>query len=126
MKNIVVSVPNTLLSGGICMYLEREKDFFIMREDKLDQLTNTCLAAEAEVLLAEVRHYPPYSVEDWFKRAKGVKALLPHCKIAFIVDENSNPQTAEEVKEAKIHGLIDAFFHTTVSGEYLTAVVSSL
>lgn len=126
MKNIVVSIPNTLLSGGLCLYLKKEPDFRIFREDRLEQLADTCVAVGADVLLAEVRHHSPYTVGDWLKRSEEVKKKLPRCRIAFVVDENSSPEVAEEVKQVKGKGLIDAFFYGTVSGEYLAAVVGSL
>lgn len=126
MKNIVVSIPNTLLSGGLCLYLKNEPGFRVLREDRPEQIADTCIAADADVLLAEVRRYSPYAVEDWLTRAKQVKKQLPSCRIAFVVDENSNPEVAEEVKRVKGEGLIDAFFYGTVSGEYVAAVVGSL
>ncbi len=126
MKSIVVSIPNTLLSGGLCLYLEKEPGFRVFREDRLQQLADTCVAAGADVLLAEVRHHSPYTVKEWLKRSEDVKEKQPPCKIAFVVDENSSPEVAEEVRQAKGKGLIDAFFYGTVSGEYLAAVVGSL
>ena len=126
MKNIVVSIPNNLLSGGLCLYLKRESSFCIFQEDRLAQLTDTCVAAGANVLLAEVRHYSPYTVGDWLKRSAQIKERLPQCRVAFVVDENSSPEVAQEVKQAKRKGLIDAFFYGTVSGEYVTAVLGSL
>jgi hypothetical protein len=126
LKNIIVSIPNTLLSGGLSMYLKKECEFHILQEDRLEQLMGTCMAVNADVLLAEVRHYPPHTVADWLDRSFELKRKLPCCKIAFLVDENSNPLVAEEVKEAKLEGHIDAFFYGTVSGEYVAAVISSL
>ena len=126
MKSIVVSIPNTLLSGGLCLYLEKEPDFRVFREDRLAQLSDTCVAVGAGVLLVEVRRYSPYTVKEWLKRSEEVKEKLPQCKAAFVVDENSSPEVAEEVRQAKGKGLIDAFFYGTVSGEYLAAVVGSL
>lgn len=126
MKSIVVSIPNTLLSGGLCLYLKKEPGFRVFREDRLEQLADTCVAAGADVLLAEVHHRSPYTVGDWLRRSEEVKEKLPRCKVAFVVDENSSPEVAEEVRIAKGEGLIDAFFYGTVSGEYMTAVIGSL
>lgn len=126
MKSIVVSIPNNLLSGGLCLYLKDEPGFRVFPEDRLEQLVDTCVAAGADVLLAEVRHYSPYTVEDWLARSRRIKEHLPKCRVAFVVDENSSPKVAEEVKQAKSKGLIDTFFYGTVSGEYVTAVIGSL
>ena len=64
MKSIVVGIPNTLLSGGLCLYLKKEPGFRIFREDRTEQLVDTCVAADADVLLAEVRHYSPYTIKN--------------------------------------------------------------
>ncbi|MDD4797185.1 MAG: hypothetical protein PHO66_05410 [Eubacteriales bacterium] len=126
MKSVVVSIPNNLLSGGLCLYLKSESGFRIFREDRLEQLADTCVAAGADVLLAEVRPYSPYTVEDWLTRFAQIKRCLPQCRVAFVVDENSSPDVAKEVKRVKGKGRIDAFFYGTVSGEYVAAVIGSL
>lgn len=92
----------------------------------MEQLKTTCVATNSDVLLAEVRHYAPYTVDDWLHRFKEVKTVLPNCKIALLVDENSHPEAAENVKKAKHQNLIDAFFYGTVSGEYMAAVIQSM
>lgn len=126
MKNIVVSIPNSLLSGGITLYLKQDTDFCIFHEEQLGRFVNTCCAVCAEVVLIEVRAYSPHTIEEWLTRIKEVKEKLPHCKSAFIVDENANPQLAEQVRQVRSDRLIDAFFYGAVSGEYVTAVVASL
>ena len=126
LKNIVVSIPNTLLSGGLTIYLQREPEFSVFQEDRLEQLLGTCVAVQADVLLVEVRHYFPYTIGNWLTRCNEIKEKRPCCRIAFIVDENSSPEVAREVRQARSQGLIDVFFYGTVSGEYLTAVLGSL
>lgn len=126
MKHIVVSIPNTLLSGGLSLYLRREPEFQVFQDDRAEQIAESCIAAKADVLLAEARHYPPFTVSDWLTRCQELRKTLPRCKLALVVDENTSPQVAEEVKQARSRGLIDAFFYGTVSGEYVTAVIGSL
>lgn len=126
MKQIVVSIPNSLLSGGLSLYLRQEPDFHVLQDEGAARIVETCVMAKADVLLAEARHYSPYTVRDWLTRFQELKLALPHCKLALVVDENTSPQVAEEVKQARSYGLIDAFFYGTVSGEYVTAVIGSL
>lgn len=126
MKNIVISSPNTLFSSGLSLFLEKDPHFFVIREDRLEQLKTTCLVFSSDVLIAEVRHYPPYTVNNWLQRMDEIRENLPQCKIALLVDENSHPEVAEEVKDAKQQELIDAFFYGTVSGEYMAAVIESM
>ncbi len=126
MKTIVVSIPNSLMAGGICKYLEQDPGLKVIRDDRGKKTSVTCLAAKADVLLAEARHYSPYTVSDWLAEHGTIKAERPQCKLAIVVDENSCPQTADEVQEARAKGLLDVFFFGTVSGEYVTAVIASL
>ena len=44
----------------------------------------------------------------------------------MLCDENSAPEIAREVANAKKDGLIDAFFYSSVTEKYLTAVLASL
>ena len=126
MKTIVVSIPNSLMAGGICKYLEQDPNLKVIRHDRRERISTLRLAAKADVLLVEVRNYSPYTVSDWLTEHSSVKTELPGCKLAIVVDENSCPKTADKVQAARTEGLLDVFFYGTVSGEYVTAVLASL
>lgn len=126
MKTVVVSIPNSLMAGGICKYLEQDSGLRVIRHDYREKISGMCLAAKADVLLAEARNYFPYTVSDWLTEHSAIKAKLPRCKLAIVVDENSCPETAKEVQEAYTKRLLEVFFYGTVSGEYVTAVIASL
>lgn len=126
MKTILVSIPNSLMAGGICMYLEQSPDLKVNRHNERRSIAGMCIDAKADVLLAEARPYSPYTVSDWLDERDTIKAKLPDFKLALVVDENSCPETAEEVQEARAKGLLDLFFYGSVSGEYITAVIASL
>ncbi|MBP2026189.1 hypothetical protein [Peptoniphilus stercorisuis] len=55
MKKIIVSIPNALLAGGVVMYLKKNPDFKVYREDNPSGIEDLCIASKADVLLAEVR-----------------------------------------------------------------------
>ena len=126
MKKIVVSIPNALLAGGVVMYLKKNPDFKVYREDNPSGIGNLCIASKADVLLAEVRERPPHTLDEWNVRVKEIKKKLPDCKAVYIVDENSSPELADQVALARSNRLIDAFVYGTVSGEYVTALIGSL
>ena len=126
MKKIVVSIPNALLAGGVVMYLKKNPDFKVYREDNPSGIENLCIASKADVLLAEVRERPPHTLDEWNIRVKEIKKKLPDCKAVYVVDENSSPKLADQVALARSNRLIDAFIYGTVSGEYVTALVGSL
>jgi hypothetical protein len=78
-----------------------------------------CIASKTDVLLAEVRERPPQTLDEWNIRVKEVKKKLPDCKAVYIVDENSSPDLADRVAQARSNRLIDAFVYGTVSGEFI-------
>lgn len=126
MKTVVVSISNSLMAGGICNYLDQNPSLRVIRHDHKERISGICFAAKADVLLAEVRGYSPYTISDWLIEYNIIKGRLPDCKLAVVVDENSCPQAADEVQTARTKGLLDIFFYGTVSGEYVTAVIASL
>ena len=126
MKKIIVSIPNALLAGGVVMYLKKNPDFKVYREDNPSGIEDLCIASKADVLLAEVRERPPHTLDEWNIRLNEIKKKLPDCKAVYVVDENSSPELADQVALARSNRLIDAFIYGTVSGEYVTALVGSL
>ena len=126
MKKIIVSIPNALLAGGVVMYLKKNPDFKVYREDNPSGIEDLCIASKADVLLAEVRERSPHTLDEWNIRVKAIKKNLPDCKVVYVVDENSSPDLADQVALARSNRLIDAFVYSTVSGEYVTALIGSL
>ena len=126
MKKIIVSIPNALLAGGVVMYLKKNPDFKVYREDDPSGIEDLCIASKADVLLAEVRERSPHTLDEWNIRVKAIKKGLPDCKVVYVVDENSSPELADQVALARSNRLIDAFVYGTVSGEYVTALIGSL
>ena len=91
MKKIIVSIPNALLAGGVVMYLKKNPDFKVYREDNPSGIEDLCIASKADVLLAEVRERPPHTLDEWNIRVKAIKKGLPDCKAVYVVDENALP-----------------------------------
>ena len=126
MKKIIVSIPNALLAGGVVMYLKKNPDFKVYREDNPSGIEDLCVASKADVLLAEVLDRHPHTLDEWNIRVKAIEKSLPDCKVVYVVDENSSPDLADQVALARSNRLIDAFVYGTVSGEYVTALIGSL
>ena len=51
---------------------------------------------------------------------------VPGCRVALVVDEVCEPQLADQVRRAKKDGLIDGFFYSSVSSDYLSAMIDAL
>lgn len=80
----------------------------------------------ASVLLLEVTDRPGYTMEDRLKLRERVKAVNPDCKFVLEVDENSEPQIAEQVCQAKKDGIIDQFIYGSISAGYFAALMDTL
>ena len=79
-----------------------------------------------EVILLEVTNTKGKRCIDRLKEIKDIRNVFPDIKIVFLVDEKENADIATQVKDAKQDGLIDSFIYTSVSAEYLRAVIDSL
>lgn len=126
MKNIVVSTPNSLLAGGIVMQLKKNSNFRVYREDDPKGIEDLCMGTDLDVLLVEIRENSPYTLEEWLRRYETIKKRCRYSCFAVIVDENTSPGLAEQVTRARNDLRIDAFLYSSVTGEYLSAVVDSL
>lgn len=91
-----------------------------------DEPYNTCKSHKANILLMEVSRVRPFTLEERLETANKVRKAQPECKIVILCDENSDPDMAERVKESKKRGYIDSFFYSSVSGEYLAAMLDAI
>ena len=128
MKNIVVCIGNGLLSEAIINMLKNSGEFMPFRVliQEKNNIANECEALSADILLLDVSYTFGTTMETRLNEVKQVRAKTPTCKLVMLCDENSAPEIAREVANAKKDGLIDAFFYSSVNEKYLTAVLSSL
>ena len=129
MKIIVISMQNGLLSGAIAKYLCERGEMMperVLNHSRKDEPCSTCKSLGASVLLMDTSRIPPFTLENRLETAKNVRRQIPGCKIALLCDDSADPETAERVKNAKKMGLIDGFFHSSVTGEYLAAALDTL
>lgn len=128
MKNIVVCIGNGLLSEAIIKMLKDSGEFkpFRVLIQKNSNIANDCEALFADILLLDVSYASGTTMETRLKEVKQVREKIPPCKLVMLCDENSAPDIAREVANAKKDGLIDAFFYSSVTEKYLTAALASL
>ena len=128
MKNIVVCIGNGLLSEAIINMLKNSGEFnpFRVLIQKKNNIANECEALSADILLMDVSYASGTTIETRLNEVKQVKRNAPSCKLVMLCDENSAPDIAREVVNAKKDGLIDAFFYSSVTEKYLTAALASL
>ena len=85
-----------------------------------------CRVTKPAALLMEVRPFSPWLLEERLKLREQVARVAPDCKVALLVDEVADQALAEQVKEAKQRGLIDAFVFASTTESYLAAMMDSL
>ena len=74
----------------------------------------------------EVTGYLPWKLSERLAIRDEVKKTEPNCKVVLIVDENSEKELAEQVKQAKKDGAIDLFIYGSTSAAFLVALLETL
>lgn len=128
MKNIVVSMRNTLLSEAIAQALTQTREFRVEQilPDRTGDTLSLCAAVRADVLLMEVNRLAAYTLESRMRLIDIVRREVPKCRFALLCDENSDPELARQVVCARQDRLIDAFLYASVTPAYLAAAMDAL
>ena len=128
MKNVVVSMQNTLLAEAVAGALQKTGEFRVEQvlPGKTDDTFSLCRAAQPDILLMEVSRLPAYTLENRLKLIECVRRALPNCKFVLLCDENSDAELAHRVVLARQDRLIDAFLYASVTPAYLTAALDAL
>ena len=128
MKNIVISMQNTLLSEAIARAFSDTGEFRIEQvlPGKTNDTLSLCCAMQAEILLMEVSRLPAYTLESRLKLIECVRRAMPNCKFVLLCDENGDPELARLVMIVRQDRLIDAFLYASVTPAYLTAALDAL
>ena len=128
MKKVLVSIKNGLLSEAIVRALKGYGDFLPYRlsSETDTNMTGQNQAADAEILLMEVSYLPGTTVETRLKEIQQIRSINPRCKVAVLCDDNAAPELAYKVTQLKKDRLIDGFFHTSVTANYLMSTLMSI
>ena len=116
MKRIKLEICNGLMAAAISRILEHTEGFSVIRG----------AALPADLLLMETAYDPGFTLDNCLTRARLLRSRCPECKVILLCDENSAPELARQVAQAKKDGLIDDFVYSSVSESYLTALLSAL
>lgn len=120
MKKIVVDLQNYLFADSIAVAFRNSNyDIDVVRAETPQDTVELCRVYKPFVLLMEVTAYTPGLLCERMKLRDEVKATCPDCKIALIVDSNTEKQAAKDIRDAKKNGIIDQFFYGSMSAEYL-------
>lgn len=120
MQKIVVDMQNYLFADSVAAaFKNSDYDIDVVRAESPMNTVELCRLYKPFVLIMEVTGYPPWLLCERLKLRDKVKTVCPECKIALIVDSNSEKQAARDIRDAKKNGLIDQFFYGSMTAEYL-------
>ena len=128
MRDVVVSMQNTLLSEAVARSLAETGEFRVEQvpPGRVGDTFSLCLAAQADILLMEVSRVSKYTLESRLGLIERVRGAVPRCKFVLLCDENSDAELAHRVVLARQDRLIDAFLYASVTPAYLTAALDAL
>ena len=129
MREIVVSMQNTLLSEAVARLLAETGEFRVEQvlPGKTGDTFSLCRAAQADILLMEVSRWEGYTLESRLRLIeRRAPENRPGCRFALLCDENSDPELARRVMIVRQDRLIDAFLYASVTPAYLTAALDAL
>lgn len=128
MRRIVVSIQNGLLAEAIINLLKQSGEFLPIRavDNGKNRLVSTCVTCMPDIVLMETSHAPDNTLEKRLDQVEQIRRMVSNCKAVLLCDENTSPQIAKELIEAKKEGKIDAFFYSSITGKYLIAALYAL
>ena len=120
MRKIVIDMQNYLFADSVAAaFKNSDYDIDVVRAESPMNTVELCRLYKPFVLIMEVTGYTPWLLCERLKLRDKVKTVCPECKIALIVDSNSEKQAARDIRDAKKNGLIDQFFYGSMTAEYL-------
>lgn len=120
MRKIVVDMQNFLFADSVATaFRSSGYDIDVIRTESPKDTLELCQVYKPYVLIMEVTSYTPWKLDERLNLREQVKAVCPECKIALIVDSNTERQAAKDIRDAKKNGLIDQFFYGSMTAEHL-------
>ena len=127
MRKVVLDLQSGLYAKAVRRILVQDLDGYQVDISKNPTETvERCRILQPDVLLMEVTGYTPWMLSERLSIRDEVKRHVPSVKIVFLIDDKAEVALVEEIKKAKQEELIDAFLFSSVSENYLVAVMDSL
>ena len=128
MRIVIINMRDYIFADAIAQALQADSDsdFTVQKVTSVDEIEQYSKLCDPYAILMEVTGYLPYTLEERLKVVGAVKTANANCKVILMVDENSEPDIAEQVRKAKKDGQIDQFIYGSVSANYLVALMDTL
>ena len=90
MRKIVVDMQNFLFADSVATAFKKsDYEIDVVRTESPKDTVELCKLYKPFVLIMEVTGYTPWKICERMKLRDEVKRVCPDCKIAFIVDSNT-------------------------------------
>ena len=74
----------------------------------------------------EVKAYSPWMFKERMAIRDKVERNTENCRVILFVDDDTDEELTEKVRQAKCEGLIDAFLLGSVSENYFALLIDSV
>ncbi len=127
LRTVVLDMQSSLYASALRRSLAQElTDCQIVISKTPQDTASECRVLQPYALLMEVTGYTPWKLSERLRLRDEVRESAPDCKTVLIVDEVADSTLADEVKQAKRDGRVDAFLFASATERYLAAFMDSL
>ena len=127
MKKIVLDIQSDIHAHTMeRMLMQKLDDCQVVISESSDTTAEWCKTHRPDVLLMEVKAYSPWMFEERMAIRDKVKRNTENCRVILFVDDDTDEELTEKVRQAKREGLIDAFLFGSVSENYFASVIDSV
>lgn len=106
--------------------MQKLDDCQVVISESPDETAEWCKTHRPDVLLMEVKAYSPWMFKERMAIRDKVKRNTESCRVILFVDDDTDEDLTEKVRQAKREGLIDAFLFGSVSENYFASVIDSV
>lgn len=124
MKKIVLDIQSDIHAHTMeRMLMQKLDDCQVVISESPDATAEWCKTHRPDVLLMEVKAYSPWMFKERMAIRDKVKRNTESCRVILFVDDDTDEDLTEKVRQAKREGLIDAFLFGSVSENYFASVL---
>ena len=125
MKKIVLDIQSDAHTMER-MLMQKLDDCQVVISESPDTTAEWCKTHRPDVLLMEVKAYSPWMFKERMAICDKVKRNTENCRVILFVDDDTDGELTEKVRQAKRECLIDAFLFGSVSENYFASVIDSV
>lgn len=127
MKKIVLDIQSDIHAQTMeRMLMQKLDDCQVVISESPDTTAEWCKTHRPDVLLMEVKAYSPWMFGQRMTIRDKVGRSVENCRIILFIDDDTDGELTEKVRQAKREGLIDAFLFGSVSENYFASVIDSV